>query len=298
MEPADFEELVSLRDHQAREIGDKINQLVHELPRLSAEATILPITRTMISMELALTADFNYDHAIHGSSQGFHIIIEDGDGETIIYYQYWILKEKYAEDVHHINFSVPLFDPLPPQYFLRIISDTWLQAETTHLISLRSLILPEKFPAHTQLLDLQPLPLTALNNPHFESLLESTLTQFNSIQTQVFKTAYETDHNILLAARSGSGKGIIGELAMLRLVSRQPEAKILYLCPIEEVCKQKEERWKQMFGDGVGMKVGRFIGDAKVDTRTLRECAIIISLPEHMDYYTNRGRNLKLIQVS
>ena len=80
MTPADFEELASTRDQQVRDIGVKIEKLVHELPRLAAEATILPITRTMISIELALTADFTYNSSIHGSSQGFHILIEEGDG--------------------------------------------------------------------------------------------------------------------------------------------------------------------------------------------------------------------------
>ena len=61
MTPADFEELASTRDQQVRDIGVKIEKLVHELPRLAAEATILPITRTMISIELALTADFTYN---------------------------------------------------------------------------------------------------------------------------------------------------------------------------------------------------------------------------------------------
>lgn len=296
MTPADFEELASTPNHSGN-IGVKIDKLVHELPRLAAEATILPITRTMISIELALTADFTYNSSIHGSSQGFHILVEDGDGETILYYQYWLLKEKYADETQTIRFTVPLFDPLPPQYFLRIISDTWLQAESTHLISLRSLVLPEKFPPHTELLDLQPFPLQSLKNPVYETLLQSTLTQFNSIQTQVFSTVYESDRNVLLAARSGSGKGVVAELAMFRSFSVNPSGKILYLCSIPEVCERKYQRWSQLFGEGLGKKVGRFLGDAKLDTRTLSECDIVISLPEYMDYFTNKGQHLKLLQV-
>lgn len=297
MTPADFEELASTRDQQVRDIGVKIEKLVHELPRLAAEATILPITRTMISIELALTADFTYNPSIHGSSQGFHILIEDGDGESILYYQYWLLKEKYAEETQHIHFTVPLFEPLPPQYFLRIISDTWLQAESTHLISLRSLVLPEKFPPHTELLDLQPLPLQSLKNPVYETLLQSTLTQFNPIQTQVFSTVYESDQNVLVAARSGSGKGVIAELAIFRLFNKNPSGKVIYLCSIPEVCERKYQRWLQLFGEGLGKKVGCFIGDAKLDTRTLSECDIVITLPEYLDYFTNKGLHLKLLQV-
>ena len=227
MSAGDLEELVSGKGEQVRNIGKKLERMIHQIPRLQAEAIILPITRSMLSVELALHADFNYDVAVHGSSQGFHLIVEDGDGEKILYYQYWLLKAKYAEEVQYVNFTVPLFDPMPPQYFLRIISDTWLQAETTHLISFRSLILPEKFPPHTELLDLQPAPLSALHNPAFEAALASTLTVFNPIQTQVLRTVYESDANVLLAARSGSGKGVVAELAMFRLFATQPGGKAL-----------------------------------------------------------------------
>ena len=57
--------------------------------------------------------------------------------------------------------------PLPP---LQVVSDRWLQCESTLPVSFRHLILPEKFPPPTELLDLQPLPVSALRNPAFEAL--------------------------------------------------------------------------------------------------------------------------------
>lgn len=50
---------------------------------------------------------------------------------------------------HTLNFTVTLTDPLPPNYFIRIMSDRWLHSETTLPISFRQLVLPEKFPTHT-----------------------------------------------------------------------------------------------------------------------------------------------------
>jgi pre-mRNA-splicing helicase BRR2 len=80
---------------------------------------------------------------------------------------------------------VPVFDPMPPLYFIRIVSDRWLGSETVVPVSFRHLILPEKYPPPTELLDLQPLPLTALNNPEFEQILANkNIHQFNPIQTQ------------------------------------------------------------------------------------------------------------------
>lgn len=48
----------------------------------------------------------------------------------------------------------------------------------------RHLILPTKFPPPTELLDLQPLPVSALRNAAFEALYKGLAT-FNPIQTQV-----------------------------------------------------------------------------------------------------------------
>ena len=40
-------------------------------------------------------------------------------------------------------------------------------------------------PPHTELLDLDPLPLSALQNPLYEGMYEGRFTHFNPIQTQV-----------------------------------------------------------------------------------------------------------------
>lgn len=50
---------------------------------------------------------------------------------------------------------VPVFEPLPPLYFVRVVSDRWLGSETVLPVSFRHLVLPEKYPPPTELLDLQ-----------------------------------------------------------------------------------------------------------------------------------------------
>lgn len=51
-------------------------------------------------------------------------------------------------------------------------------------VSFRHLILPEKYPPPTELLDLQPLPITAMNNKMLEALYLDQIRVFNPIQTQ------------------------------------------------------------------------------------------------------------------
>lgn len=76
----------------------------------------------------------------------------------------------------------------------------------------------------SELLDLQPLPVTALGNREYESLYK--FTHFNPIQTQIFHTLYHTDTNVLLGAPTGSGKTIAAEMAMFRVFNKYPSSKV------------------------------------------------------------------------
>lgn len=91
-----------------------------------------------------------------------------------------------------------------------------------------------------ELLDLQPLPVTALGNFEFESLYK--FTHFNPIQTQIFHTLYHTDTNVLLGAPTGSGKTIAAEMAMFRVFNKYPDSKVRLL-PSHCALKMK---WAQL----------------------------------------------------
>ena len=76
----------------------------------------------------------------------------------------------------------------------------------------------------TELLDLQPLPVTALMNPMLETLYK--FSHFNPIQTQLFHVLYHTEHNVLLGAPTGSGKTIAAEIAIFRVFRERPNDKV------------------------------------------------------------------------
>ena len=69
-------------------------------------------------------------------------------------------------------------------YTWMIVEFVLLGSETQLPVSFRHLILPEKNPPPTELLDLQPLPVSALRNPAFEGLYKDKFPYFNPIQTQ------------------------------------------------------------------------------------------------------------------
>lgn len=49
----------------------------------------------------------------------------------------------------NIVFTIPIFEPLPSQYYIKVVSDRWLGAEAICAINFQNLILPERHPPHT-----------------------------------------------------------------------------------------------------------------------------------------------------
>lgn len=236
-------------------LGKTIHKYVHQFPKLELSTHIQPITRSTLRVELTITPDFQWDEKLHGASEAFWILVEDVDSEVILHHEYFLLKSKYATDEHLVKFFVPVFEPLPPQYFLRIVSDRWIGAETQLPVSFRHLILPEKNLPPTELLDLQPLPVTALRNSAFETLYTDKFPQFNPIQTQVFNAVYNSDDNVFVGAPTGSGKTTIAEFAVLRLLSQIPDGRCVYLVPREPLAELVFSDWQQKFGASLGKKV-------------------------------------------
>lgn len=98
----------------------------------------------------------------------------------------------------------------------------------------------------TDLLNLHPLPISALKNPLFESLYKR-IKFFNPIQTQLFFSLYQQNKNILIGAPTGSGKTIMSELAILNLIKTTPEKKCVYIAPLKSLVKERLKDWVPRF---------------------------------------------------
>ncbi|GMI24941.1 hypothetical protein TrRE_jg1577, partial [Triparma retinervis] len=66
---------------------------------------------------------------VHDYAQLFHVMVEDVNQEQILHQKAFMLKMYGAESQHFVSFSVPVMDPLPPNYFIRVVSDRWLHSE-------------------------------------------------------------------------------------------------------------------------------------------------------------------------
>ena len=57
--------------------------------------------------------------------------------QVLLYFQYWLLRKALAEEEHTLSFTVPVGEPLPPQYFVRLVSDRWIGCESSLAVSFR-----------------------------------------------------------------------------------------------------------------------------------------------------------------
>ncbi|KAK6913571.1 DEAD/DEAH box helicase domain [Dillenia turbinata] len=278
-------------------MGKTLYKYIHQFPKLELAAHVQPITRTVLKVELTITPDFQWDDKIHGFVEPFWVIVEDNDGEYILHHEYFLLKKQFIDDDHTLNFSVPIYEPLPPQYFIQVVSDRWLGSQSVLPVSFRHLILPEKYPPPTELLDLQPLPVSALRNPSYEALYHE-FKHFNPVQTQVFTVLYNTDDNVLVAAPTGSGKTICAEFAILRNRQKGPDSimRAVYIAPIEALAKERYRDWERKFGKGLGVRVVELTGETATDLKLLEKGQLIISTPEKWDALSRRWKQRKHVQ--
>jgi antiviral helicase SLH1 len=278
MEPAEIGSLV--HNHGA---GKTIAKILNSFPTVHVEAEIAPLNRDVLRIKLYVIPDFQWKDYVHGTSESFYIWVENSETSEIYHHEFFILNRRKLHDDHELNFTIPLSDPLPTQIYVRAVSDRWLGAETVTPVSFQHLIRPDTESVYTDLLDLQPLPVSALKNPPLEELYAQRFQFFNPMQTQIFHTLYHTPANVLLGSPTGSGKTVAAELAMWWAFRERPKSKVVYIAPMKALVRERVKDWGIRLARPLGLKLVELTGDNTPDTRTIKDADIIITTPEKWD---------------
>ncbi|GAB1318885.1 Putative steryl acetyl hydrolase mug81 [Madurella fahalii] len=278
MEPAEIGNLVN-----NFRMGGKIARLLENFPTLSVEAEIAPLNRDVLRIQLYITPDFRWNDHLHGTSESYYIWVENSETSEIYHHEFFILNRRKLHDDHELNFTIPLSDPLPNQIYVRAISDRWLGAETVTPVSFQHLIRPDTESVYTDLLNLQPLPISALKNSVLEEIYAQRFQYFNPMQTQLFHTLYHRPVNVLLGSPTGSGKTVAAELAMWWAFRERPGSKVVYIAPMKALVRERVKDWGTRLAKPLGMKLVELTGDNTPDTRTIQDADIIITTPEKWD---------------
>ncbi|KAK4846686.1 hypothetical protein QYF36_020841 [Acer negundo] len=119
---------------------------------------------------------------------------------------------------------------------------------------------------------------------------------FNSLQSECFPVCFQSDVNMVISAPTGSGKTVLFELCILRLLSRfitegrfvhiKGTLKTIYIAPSKALVQEKLRDWSQKFGSW-GMNCLELTGDNEFyNTRNIQEADIILTTPEKFDAVT------------
>ncbi|CUM62782.1 uncharacterized protein PRCAT00000340001 [Priceomyces carsonii] len=295
----------SLKDMTSPELGDFVHNqrmgrtlqnLVSKFPLLEIDSEVFPITTRILRIHLSLIADFKWDEKYHGNAQFFWILVEESDHSNILHSEKFILNRKKMKVPHEMDFMIPLSDPLPPQIIVSALSDGWIGSETVHSISFQHLIRPSNETVRTNLLRLQPLPVTALHNPEIESIYSARFRYFNPMQTMTFFSLYNTNSGVFVGSPTGSGKTVVAELAMWHAFKEFPGSKVVYIAPMKALVRERVEDWKKRICNNTKFKLVELTGDSTPDAKDVKQADIVITTPEKFDGISRNWQTRKFVQ--
>ncbi|KAA8548132.1 hypothetical protein F0562_004607 [Nyssa sinensis] len=120
---------------------------------------------------------------------------------------------------------------------------------------------------------------------------------FNSLQSECFSACFLSDVNMVVSAPTGSGKTVLFELCILRLLSRFISAegrfihikgtlKTIYIAPSKALVQEKVRDWSHKLGS-LGINCLELTGDNEsYNIRNIQEADIILTTPEKFDAVT------------
>ncbi|KPI41227.1 putative helicase mug81 [Cyphellophora attinorum] len=291
MEPAEIGALV-----HNQKMGGTITKILRNFPTVSVEAEIAPLNRDVLRLKLFLYPEFSWNDRHHGKMESYWVWVENSESSEIYHHERFMLERKKLHHDHELEFTIPLADPLPSQIYVRVVSDRWLGAETVHPVSFQHLIRPDTESVFTDLLNLQPLPVTALKNPPLEEVYSQKFSYFNAMQTQIFHTLYHTSNNVFLGSPTGSGKTLAAELAMWQAFRDHPGSKVVYIAPMKALVRERLNDWGKRLARPLGLRLVELTGDNTPDTRAINDADIIVTTPEKWDGISRSWQNRSYVR--
>lgn len=294
-----------LKDLSAGELGDLVHnnkmgktlyKIIDRFPSLDIESEIFPITSNIMRIKITIEPNFTWDERYHGHAQFFWITVEESDKSSILHIEKFILNERLFRNPHELDFMIPLSDPLPPQIVVKAVSDSWIGSETVHPISFQHLICPSNETIRTNLLRLQPLPITALHDTEIEAIYSSKFRYFNPMQTMVFHSLYNSSSNAFVGSPTGSGKTIVAELAIWHAFKQYPKSKVVYIAPMKALVRERVDDWKKRLCSTTSHLLVELTGDSLPDARDVKKADIIITTPEKFDGISRNWQTRSFVQ--
>lgn len=114
---------------------------------------------------------------------------------------------------------------------------------------------------------------------------------FNPMQSRVFEI-YQEDANVIIAAKTGSGKTIASEILAAKEIFVN-KGKIIYLAPLKALTKEKLDDWSKSDHFFSGLKLSICTGDYRLTPERRKELASADIIVMTNEMLSSRIRNYK-----
>lgn len=288
---AELAEAVNFRGH-----ANEAHSLLRHFPKVAIEAQAQPLSNDLLRLLIDIIPEWTWNSRIHGRLERFLLIVEDVDGQNILHDDVITVTEASVTRILQLDAFVPVSDPLPPNLFVTVVSEKWLNSKWRAPVRMFHMRLPKKPLSPTPLLDVQNIAVSSLGKSEFSECFP--FAYFNKFQSQAFHSLWATQENVFLAMAKGTGKTACAELAILALW-RQNHQRIVYINPSSEVLDEKLRRWRSVFPQLTDppKRVVKLTGDLSADIKLQASAHLVLATPRQLDALSRRWRLRKAVQM-
>lgn len=106
---------------------------------------------------------------------------------------------------------------------------------------------------------------------------------FNAVQSACFDTIFNSPFNAVITAPTGTGKTVLFELAIIRLLESDSSAKAVYLAPTKSLCSERYKDWAERFRP-LSVQCVELTGDTgTAGLNDAKRASVIVTTPEKWD---------------
>ncbi|KAI0693550.1 Sec63-domain-containing protein [Cytidiella melzeri] len=229
MSAVELGELVHLNERH----GAAIRDAARRFPTAQISFDLRPLGPDVLKIAVHVQRAFIWDSRVHGSVEPFWLWVEDHNSTTIHQLSHMMFRP--TTDIIDVDFviAIPNGKP-PPSVTIRFVSDRWMGAEEEVSIPLDDLVMPSWTDCHCPRLNIPFLSLDVLQDQLLKDVFARQFATLNALQSQVFWSLTCTRLHSLVCAPIGSGKSLMGQLAIWKSL-RQAGTWALLVAPRRSV---------------------------------------------------------------